>query len=346
MSTQCVRWIPLFCLSLSGVAQQAPAPQRGMILDVAVTDKSGKPVSGLEQKDFTLLDNKQPQKILSFEAVQSAAAADPPVEVVLLSDEVNTAFTNVSFERAQIEKFLRSNGGELPRPVSLAFLNDSGLKLSNITTQDGDALVDELNRNQNGLRSITNAQGAWGAGDRIEISLKGLEQLIAYETPRLGRKIVVWIGPGWPFLTGPNIELSGKDQQRIFGQIVGISDGLRRARITLYSVDPLGTNDAATARTFYYNEFVKGVKKPSQVQFGNLALQAIAIQSGGLALNSDNDVAGEIATCVADANSFYILTFDTLPGDGPNEYHALQIKLDKPHLTARTRTGYYAQPER
>jgi hypothetical protein len=35
-----------------------------------------------------------------------------------------------------------------------------------------------------------------------------------------------------------------------------------------------------------------------------------------------------------------------LAGDGPNEYHALEIKLGKPGLTARTRTGYYAQPER
>lgn len=89
---------------------------------------------------------------------------------------------------------------------------------------------------------------------------------------------------------------------------------------------------------------MKGVKKPSQAQFGDLALQAIGIQSGGLALNSNNDVTGEIASCIADANSYYVLTFDTPPGDGPNEYHALQVKLDKPRLTARTRTGYYAQP--
>jgi hypothetical protein len=55
-------------------------------------------------------------------------------------------------------------------------------------------------------------------------------------------------------------------------------------------------------------------------------------------------VAGEIAACVADANAFYVLSFDALPGDGPNEYHALDIKIDKPGLAARTRSGYYAQP--
>lgn len=55
-------------------------------------------------------------------------------------------------------------------------------------------------------------------------------------------------------------------------------------------------------------------------------------------------MAAEIAVAVADANAFYVLTFEGLPGDGPNEYHALETKVDKPGLTARTRTGYYAQP--
>jgi len=87
------------------------------------------------------------------------------------------------------------------------------------------------------------------------------------------------------------------------------------------------------------------VKKADQVRFGDLALQVLAAQSGGRVFNSNNDVAGEIATCDADAGAFYVLTFDGLPGDGPNEYHTLAIKIDKPGLTARTRAGYYAQPE-
>ena len=77
-----------------------------MTLDVVVADKSGKPVAGLEQRDFTLLDNKQPQKIVSFQAVDGGTATADPVEVVLLVDSVNTEFTNVAIERKEIEKFL------------------------------------------------------------------------------------------------------------------------------------------------------------------------------------------------------------------------------------------------
>jgi VWFA-related protein len=155
---------------------------------------------------------------------------------------------------------------------------------------------------------------------------------------------VIWISPGWPLLSGPRIELSSKEQQNLFETVVALSDALRQARITLYSIDPLGLSDARGLRALRYENYVKGVKKANQVNIGNLALQVLAEQSGGRVFNYNNDVASEIATSVADANAFYVLSFEGLPGDGPNEYHALSVKIDKPGLTARTRTAYYAQP--
>ncbi len=349
MRTRYVPWCCVVCFGIVCGFAQRPVPAAGsnrqIALAVVVADKSGKPVSGLQQQDFTLLDNKQPQRILSFQAIGgNAAKADPAVQVILLVDQVNTSFTRVSFARQEIEKFLRRDGGELPRPVTVAVLSDSGLSMGNITSRDGNALAAALIENKAGLRSITRTQGIYGADDRLGLSLTALEQLAAYEAPRPGRKLVIWISPGWPLLTGPRIELSNKDQQRIFSQIVALSDSLRRAGITLYSIDPLGTADAGGFRTLYYEEFLKGVKKPGQVQIGNLGLQVIATQTGGRVFVSNNDVAGEIASAVADANAYYVLTFEGLPGDGPNEYHALEIKVDKPGLKALTRTGYYAQP--
>jgi VWFA-related protein len=351
MNTRCSVCISLVCLSLSsGFAQQPsasapPVPNRRIALDVVVTDKSGTPVPGLQQQDFTLLDNKQPATILSFDAVAGGAAkADSPVEVILVIDEVNSTYRSVAIERGQLEKLLKRNGGELDRPTSMVFFSDKGTAIGSVSSRDGNALLAELDDHQTGLRTVTRSQGIYGAGDRIMLSLNAIEQLIRYEASRPGRKLVIWISPGWPLLSGPREELTSKDQQSIFGNIVALSDGLRQARITLSSIDPLGTSDAGGFRTIYYETFVKGVKKASQVHIGNVGLQVLATQSGGRVLNSSNDVAGEIETCVADANAFYVLSFDGLRGDGPNEYHALELKIDKPGLTARTRTGYYAQP--
>ena len=266
------------------------------------------------------------------------------MEVILLVDAVNISFSKVTYAREEIKKFLLRNGGELPLPVSVAYLSDSGMTMDE-ASRDGNALIAGIDKNKNALRTVGNAQGFYGASDRQQLSIRGLGQLVEYGTARPGRKLVVWISPGWPLLTGPGVELSSKDQQGLFKNIVAVSDGLRRARITLYHIDPLGMEDAGGLRTSYYMAFLKGVRTAKQVELADLSLQVLAVQSGGRVLNSSNDVAGEIATCIADASAFYVLSFDGVAGDGPNEYHALAVKIDKPGLTARTRSGYYAQPE-
>jgi hypothetical protein len=61
-------------------------------------------------------------------------------------------------------------------------------------------------------------------------------------------------------------------------------------------------------------------------------------------VNSSNDLTAEIARCTADADAFYVLSFGAARADQANEYHSIEVKIAKPGITARTRTGYYAQP--
>jgi VWFA-related protein len=327
-----------------GTSPQAPGANRRITLDVVVTDKSGHPVPGLQQQDFTLLDDKQPQTILSFRAVDATSkAADIPQQAILLADAVNASFQSLGSARPQIEKFLRQDGGHLPIPMSLVFLTDSSPQLQPVAISDGNALADSLNASQSGLRTIGRSQGFYGGVDRVRISLRTLEGLASYEATQPGRKLLIWLSPGWPLLSGANVELSKKDQESIFGMVVELSAALREARITLYSIDPLGLADAGGPETFYYQSFLKGVPSANRVQNGNLGLQVLAAQSGGRVLNSSNDITSSIAGCVADASAFYVLTFDSPPADHPDEYHSLQVKIGKSGLTARTRTGYYAQ---
>jgi VWFA-related protein len=227
----------------------------------------------------------------------------------------------------------------------MIFFSDS-TATGTTASRDGNAVLADLNQKQLGLRTIGKAQGFNGGLERMQLSVNTLRKLADFEATLPGRKLVVWISPGWPFLvSGLDRELTSQRQrQQFFTSIVALSDGLRRARITLFNIDPLGTMNAGTLGTSDYKQFIKPVKKAEQADNGNLALQVLATQSGGRVLNSSNDLEGEIATCVADASSFYVLTFEGLAGDGPNEYHALDIKIDKPGVTARTRSGYYAQP--
>lgn len=332
--------IILLCCA-SAFSQQSTAPTPGTIsLDVVVTPKSGAPVSGLEQQDFSILDNKVTQPITSFRAVRGREA---PVEVILVLDDVNTGLSNVAYERTQLDKFLSIDGGRLAYPTATAFLLDSGINIQDDFTTDGNGISAAVKKYDVGLHTILRSGGIYSAAERIEVSLKALFQLGHFEAARPGRKLVLWISPGWPFLSGPGVEqqLSRKQQEQIYAEVVALSALLREANITLYSIDPLSTQ--LSERDFYWKEFAKGISKPGQATFGDLALQVIASQSGGLVFPASNSIATNLQKCVTDAQAYYQIAFAQPLDQKPGEYHQIEVRVDKPGVTARTRQGYYSQ---
>jgi VWFA-related protein len=340
---------PAFAQLQSRTPSSPSANDRRIVLDVVVSDKSGKAVNRLEQKDFTVLDNGHPQDILSFQGIGGETAtanvqpADPPVKIILLIDEVNTTFRRVAYERDEMKRFLQQDGGVLAHPVSMAFFSDTGTEIQNNASRDGNALLAAFDQHETQLRTLRRSAGFYGAVERFQLSLTTLQSLVAKESQVPGRKIVVWISPGWPILSGPGVDISAKEQASLFSSIVSISTALRDARMTLYSVDPEGAG-AGIGTQFYYQEFLKPVTSARKTAPGNLSLQVLAVQSGGLVTTASNDIASEIARCVADADAYYTLTVDAAPADQPDTYHAIEVKVAPPGLTARTRGGYYVQP--
>src|SRR5580704_6418089 len=339
-------FVILVCISVIAVARQQNSPQTPpaadskIYLDVVVSPKSGPPVTGLQQQDFTLLDNKSPQTITSFEAFTGREAS---AQVVLVIDAVNTDAQNIGYERIQIDKFLRSEGGHLAYPLAIAVFTDKGIETVADFSSDGNALSAALDSDNIGLRFINRSAGFYGAAERLQLSLQALHRLAATTVPRPTRKIVLWVSPGWPLLSGPRVELDSKQQQEVFADVVGFSTQLRQARVTLYSVNPLGAGESVFRGT-YYKEFLNGVSKPSQVNAGNLALPVLALQSGGLVLDFNNDLTALLQQCMSDIAPYYEISFDPAASERPNEYHHLEVKVNKSGLTARTRQNYYSQP--
>jgi VWFA-related protein len=332
-------------LHATGVAAQkenpsAPPTPGAIFLNVVVTPKSGAPVAGLEQQDFTVLDNKAPQTITSFHAVDGRTA---PIEVILVVDAVNTGYGDVARERGGMEKFLIAEGGHLAHPTTFAVLTDKGMQLADSFSDDGNMLSTSLDKTTVSLRTIPRSTGYWGATERLQLSIQGLQSLIAHEGPKPGRKIILWVSPGWPALSGPEVQLDNKQERQIFDRVVDFSTEMRTGQFVLYSIDPLGTSDIGF-RTFYWQSFEKGITKPSQAQFGDLALQVLATQSGGLALNSSNDIAAELQQSMADTGAYYQITFEQPRSDQAHAYHHLEVRVSKPGLTARALQGYYSQP--
>ncbi|MGD0366663.1 MAG: VWA domain-containing protein, partial [Acidobacteriaceae bacterium] len=94
----------------------------------------------------------------------------------------------------------------------------------------------------------------------------------------------------------------------------------------------------------YYSHFLAAVTASTQANAASLALPVLATQSGGQVLDDGKDITGAIAACLADADSWYEISFESTPSAQPDEYHALQVKVNKPGVTTRTNTAYYAEP--
>jgi VWFA-related protein len=218
----------------------ASASSGSIRLDVVVNTKSGQPVINLAQQDFTILDNKSPRPITSFKVV---TPAKEPVEVILFIDAVNTPFSLVAYMRDETEKFLKANEGTLAYPTTFAVLTDDGVQTDNDFSTNGNLLSDSLEHHQSGLRQVTRSS-QWGGVERLDISLKALHQLVDSAAKLPGRKIILWISPGWPLLSGPDIIQDSRQEQHIFSEVVSFSSQLRQAKTTLYNINPVGATES------------------------------------------------------------------------------------------------------
>ena len=335
-------------------------------LDVVVTDASGKPVSGLSRDDFTLLDNGQPAKILTFQATnENSVQFNPPVEIILILDTLNVRGRAADREQREVTDFLTQNGGRLAQPVTIYSLSHDNLRLLARPSLDGNALASAISHpkdsasSQNGLGSARGEYlGSSYADDSPgQLALKALGEIAATENRKTGRKLLFWISPGGKQETDL---FSKMDKEKLFSSIHWYSTLLRQARITLYS---FSVGEAASdPRALQYKDYLTGVRSFDQANINNLDKKVLAIQSGGLVLASNKDASTEYSKtdpaggmaesglvpnlnrCVEEAAAFYTLSFNPAFTDHFDDYRDLRVQIAKPGFIARTNAGYYDEP--
>jgi VWFA-related protein len=347
--------------------------QHRIILNVLVTDSSGKPVTGLRQEDFAILDNQHLRAIASFRAVNGGAVA-AATHVLLMLDTINNSPRGITSERQEIEKFLRHGEGHLAYPTSIGIFSGNGASVGR-ASKDGGVLAGDLQRlltNVHGFncaeeglgRDVEFAMTVYGTdvlpaslegspearvtnclNERFKLSVSTLNRLAREQIEVPGREILIWIGPGWPRLSDREFSPDTAGiRENFFAYLVELSTALHEGQVTLDAVSMPDLFRKAEMRSDHDNLFFDGVPNEEQVTAGSLSLRALAHQSGGRILEDGKDIASEISECVADAEFYYVLSFDFAPSAEPGEYRSLGVSVNKPGLTVRTNTVYYAQP--
>ena len=265
---------------------------------------------------------------------------------------------------------LISTGGPVQTVVIPIDNNRASLHVL-LASQDGMALGHAIDKAEIYPPGILAAQGAQGREQRVRLSLQALNVVASAESERPGHKLVLWISPGWPLLN----QHDDGGRQQLFNFVVAVNTELIQSRVTLFAIDPLGvtgqmnefqsspmsggiSSAESAANTSAFNQGLiasaqDGSVTPTllaprnvqQVKANDVGLPALALQSGGQVLAKSNDISAELAECVAEAASFYTLSYDAPAAKKPNEYHAIDVRVARPGLMVRTRAGYYGQPE-
>lgn len=342
--------------------------ERRIILNALVTDAAGKPVAGFKEDGFTLLDNNRPQPLASFRAAAGSTERTPP-HVILLIDALNNTHTAIVWQVAEVQKFLEQSWGPLLYPTSIAFLTDAGLvvkpaamdrvllegQLSVLARTllpyrcSGDKGGRELWTPMGGdqkipiMTSSNTKINTECLNQRFRLSVTALNRFAGQQAQVPGRILLIWLGAGWPWLSGPGFLTNTPAlKQNFFYYLVQLTNTLREAQITLDNL--VSRDDWQTARSREMRDLdkIKTVPSEETVNASDLSLQALAGESGGLVRTESPDLSRDIAQCIADVATYYVLQFDSAATTQFDEYHTLRVQVKPPGLAVRTNAGYFA----
>lgn len=341
---------------------------RLVVLDVVVTGKDGKPVDGLTDKDFQVFEDGKLQHIRSVERPSAhalpaatiaagAAATFNPAEPasfgrspanILVLDQLNTHFADSSFARRELRDYLEKQPALLPQPTTLLTVYENRFKQLQAFTRDRDALLHALAAapTEYAWRLEVSGKADYGPIERLDQTLRALEQIAQSYSAIPGRKNLVWVGGGFPTLDPT--QLDGDDLKEVQDTLQHITDVLLDTRVTLYAVDPTSSAAGMTEIT-----------DPSQVGFmqSGAELPAGAADpfnssedfdklgpvTGGRVVRGMNNIAQQIATAVDLGSSFYTISYSPASAsDAAAKYRKIQVVCLRAGLTATTRAGYYS----
>jgi VWFA-related protein len=329
-----------------------------VVLDVVVTDHHGNLVTRpLTRDDFTIIDGNTPQTIRNFEtpdqhqmpspgsAIVNSAAdlpkiGDAPVTILVL-DELNNRFEDMSYARQMLEKYLKSQPAILPTPTVLMVAQTTTFQQLHDYTQDRDALLLALHKHMPQIPYKAEARSGATGVERLAQVLGALQQITEASTGTPGRKNLIWVGSGFP--SADLVGLDDETVKKLEDAIRRVTSRLLAARVTMYTINPTMT---ATATL--------DVEEPSDLDTasdenggdpfgsGGISFSALGPSTGGIAFTGRNDLNNLIGSGIDQGRNYYTLAYT--PTDktvGPTGFRTIKVVMKDRNLVATTRDGYY-----
>jgi VWFA-related protein len=325
--------------------QQPPVFRAGtnqVRVDVTVLDQKGQPLTNLTKDDFDVREDGIPQTIDTIKLVEAngegpaddtslpirspehaavEAARDDIRVFVIFWDEYHIAQMAPAIRaRAALENFVQFAFG----PTDLVAVMDQLTPTDAIRfTRDRRALAEQVHKliGRQGVympaRSAVEEAQMYRARDiemlRSQVTASALESTIAFlGAIKEGRKSILFVSQ--------TIGRVGTGPMDNFTWLDGATRAANANNTSIYAFDPRGLD--------------MNVRR-SEI------LQSLAENTGGK-MFSNNEPAGALREIVKNSSAFYLLGYASTKNPADGKFHKIAVKVKRPGVEVRARTGYYA----
>lgn len=348
----------LTCATEQQLAAQNPTPAAAdgptlrvtstlVFLDVTVVDKKGNPVAThLTRDDFTITEDKKPERIFSFEAPQehllgtNTSNAEPEGKApttILVLDLLNSKFEDFAYIRWSVRKFLLAQPEKLASPAEMLVVGNDSLEMLQGYTRNRADLLYALDHLPAALPvKKMNASFFW---ERFAQSFDALQQIALQNKGILGRKNIVWVGHGGPSLILNPALVTPRLAADLNQYSHSTVNMLVNARMTLFVIYP---GMPAYGSGLSYSAMLSTVQVGDNDPFGGDLSFGILVNETGGKLFVRNDVDAEIAESEHIGAQYYTLTYQPHDVVADGKFRRVRVSLRDPNLRALTKIGYYA----
>jgi VWFA-related protein len=371
-------WIMLLCGSFlfegTWVMAQAPGQtstptltvtSRLVVLDVVVLDNKGNVVTGLDQSQFTVYEDKVDQHIRNFEGPKDhgipnvgqdlvhstadlAKIGNATVNVIVI-DELNTPFSDTARAQQAMRHFLEKQPAVLPVPTLFLASGASHITVLHDFTQSRADLLQSMKTHVTDVdfRALANQLngGSMSAPNGFAKTLGALSEVASSLRGIPGHKNVIWVGTGFDNAYDLT-SASDSDARKIADALELVTRRMLEARMSVSTLDPTGVDASAPVEDIA-DEAVSGGGPSSISNFvQNVSFDELARSTGGTVVHGLNDLDHLIAIDANRAADFYTLAYTPLGNSNSAQpYRNIQVVMKDPSLHAVTRTGYYDRAE-
>jgi VWFA-related protein len=354
-------------------------------LDVSVLDNNRRPVKGLTAEDFTIYEDGKPQTVAVFNAVDlldppapsTAWLRDVAPDVKRNTDVVDRRLITIVMDDATIpfDQVMIKSAREIGRQVierlgpndlaAIVFTRDN--RNAQEFTNDRARLLKAIESFEYGGRTIGLPKPADGpvppgliyAESSGFLATAGTLSRVAEslaDVPQR-RKAVIYVGVGVPASGAASSEIAmagntddptaeiGAIARQVMDRMSQTYRKAALANVNIYTVSPAGVGGM---EQLIQSERWKGRIVPTYESSMNYNefLVGLAENTGGRAFPERNEFATALAQVFVENGSYYLLGYSPSNSTQDGRQRRLEVKVNRPDVQVRTRSGYFAEKPR